>query len=88
FFTSSNVFITNTNKFRIVRETYDFNNNVGGPSFHRAQLSLPSCFWRIDCFQMEVSDNLGCRLLADLFTDLGGKRRQNAENRNRKRVSC
>jgi hypothetical protein len=27
-------------------------------------------------------------LLADLFTDSGGKRRQNAENRNGKRVSC
>jgi hypothetical protein len=28
-----------------------------------------------------------CRLLADLFTDSGGKRRQNAENRNRNRAS-
>jgi hypothetical protein len=29
-----------------------------------------------------------CRLLADLFTNSGGKRRQNAENRDRNCVSC
>jgi hypothetical protein len=29
-----------------------------------------------------------CRLLADLFTDLGGKMRKNAENRSGNCVSC
>jgi hypothetical protein len=29
-----------------------------------------------------------CRLLADLFADSGGKRRQNAENRSGNRLSC
>jgi hypothetical protein len=46
-----------------------------------AVFSAPSFALRLGCFQMKSSDNRACRLLADLFTDSGGKRRQNAENR-------
>ncbi len=33
-FTSSNVFITNTTEFRVVKEEYDFNKEMGGPSYY------------------------------------------------------
>jgi hypothetical protein len=52
-----------------------------------AVFSAPYFTLRLGCFQMKASDNYACRLLADLFTDLGGKRRKNAENRNANRVN-
>lgn len=33
-FASSNVFITNTADFQVVKENYDFNNEIGGPSYY------------------------------------------------------
>jgi len=33
-FTSSNVFITNTAEFNVVKEEYDFNGETGGPSYY------------------------------------------------------
>ena len=35
-----------------------------------------------------IQSHRTCRLLADLFTDSGGKRRKKAENRVQKRLSC
>ena len=38
-FTSSNVFMTNTHTYRIVKENYDYSNKVGGPSFYEYEKS-------------------------------------------------
>ncbi len=53
-FTSSNVFITNTARFKVVKEEYDFNKEMGGPSWYEYDQDgwlMKKIFERSDTFK-------------------------------------
>ena len=57
-YSSANVFITNTAKYQVVKEEYDFNNEQGGPSFYEydsAGKLLRKIFERSDGFRTETT---------------------------------
>lgn len=64
-YTSSNVFVTNTSKFQLEKEEYDFNNGNGGPSYFEYDKTgklLKKIFERSDGLKTETAfeyDNKG-----------------------------
>lgn len=58
YYTSSNVFITNTSKFRLVDEKYDYNESNGGPSYFEYDKTgklIKKIFNRSDGLKTETS---------------------------------